>query len=99
MFGIVWVYNKVIYTPSMIVGPSIILLLSYVGKYLASDLDTFLPTYRQYLAINRYLRDVGLYNSDCLVLYMCITRQSETSHISRTIHRTSIHSNMLVDFL
>jgi len=31
MFGIVWVYNRVMNTPSMIVGPSTILLQPHVG--------------------------------------------------------------------
>ena len=42
MFGIVWMYNKAMNTPSMIVGPSIILLQPHVGwfhagRFLASD--------------------------------------------------------------
>ena len=37
MFGIVWVYNKVMNTPSMIVGPSTILLQPHVGRFHASD--------------------------------------------------------------
>ena len=37
MFGIVWVYNKVMNTPSMIVGPSAILLQPHVGRFHASD--------------------------------------------------------------
>ena len=37
MFGIVWVYNKVMNTPSMIVGPSTILLQPHVGGFHASD--------------------------------------------------------------
>jgi len=39
MFGIVWVYDKVMNTPSMIVGPSIILLQPHVGEFHASDQD------------------------------------------------------------
>ena len=45
LFGIVWVYNKVMNTPSMIVSLSTILLQPHVGGFLASDLD-FLPTLR-----------------------------------------------------
>ena len=52
-------YNRMMNTPSMIVGPSIILLQPHVGRFLASDLD-FLPTFRQRLAIKWYLRDEGL---------------------------------------
>jgi len=37
MFGIVWMYNKVMNTPSMIVGPSTILLQPHVGGFHASD--------------------------------------------------------------
>ena len=37
MFGIVWVYNKVMNTPSMIVGTSTILLQPHVGRFHASD--------------------------------------------------------------
>ena len=60
MFGIVWVYNKVMNTPSMIVGPSTILLQPHVGRFHASDENTprkvppnldFLPTLRTSLAI------------------------------------------------
>ena len=50
MCGIVWMYNNVMNTPSMIVGPSIILLQPHVGRFHASDLD-FLPTLSQCLAI------------------------------------------------
>ena len=46
-------------TPSMIVGPSVILLQSLDGRFIASDLD-FLPTFRPHLAIKWHLRDVGL---------------------------------------
>ena len=37
MFGIVWVYNKLINTLSMIVSPSNILLQPLVGRFHASD--------------------------------------------------------------
>ena len=37
LFGIVWVSNRMMNTPSMIVGPSIILLQPHVGRFLASD--------------------------------------------------------------
>ena len=33
MFGIVWVYNKVMNTPSMNVTPSTILLQPHVGRF------------------------------------------------------------------
>ena len=47
-------------TPSMIVGPSVILLQPLDGRFLASDLD-FLLTFRQHLAIKCWhLRDLGL---------------------------------------
>jgi len=42
MFGIVWVYNKAMNTPSMIVGPSIILLQPHVGEFHASDEEQIL---------------------------------------------------------
>ena len=42
MFGIVWVYNKVMNTPSMIVEPSIILLQPNVGWFHASDQEKIL---------------------------------------------------------
>jgi len=55
MFGIVYMYNKVMNTPSMIAGPSTILLQPHVGGFHASDqpgknLD-FLPTLRASLVI------------------------------------------------
>jgi len=37
MFGSVWVYNKVMNTPSMIAGSSTILLQPHVGGFHASD--------------------------------------------------------------
>ena len=37
MFGIVWMYNKVSNTASMIVSPSTILLQPHVGGFHASD--------------------------------------------------------------
>ena len=37
MFGIVWMYNSVMNTPSMFVGPSNILLQPLAGRFLASD--------------------------------------------------------------
>ena len=37
MFGIVWVYSMVMNTPSMILGPSTILLQPLVGRFHASD--------------------------------------------------------------
>ena len=37
MFGIVWVYNSVMNTPSMFEGPSNILLQPLAGRFLASD--------------------------------------------------------------
>ena len=43
MFGIVWVYNKLINTPSMIVSPSTILLQPLVGRFIhASDQEKIL---------------------------------------------------------
>ena len=59
LIGIAYVFKRVMNTPSMIVGPSIILLQPHVGRFLASDPD-FLPTFRQCLAIKWYLRDEGL---------------------------------------
>ena len=35
LFGIVYMYNKVMNIPSMIVGPSILLLQPHVGRFLA----------------------------------------------------------------
>ena len=46
-------------TPSIIVGPSVILLQPLDGGFLASDFD-FLSTFRPHLAIKWHLRDVGL---------------------------------------
>jgi len=57
--GIVYVFKRVMNTPSMIVGPSIILLQPLVGRFHASDLN-FPPTFWQCLAIKWYLRDEGL---------------------------------------
>ena len=37
MFGIVWVYNKLMNTPSMIISPSTILLQPHVGRFHASE--------------------------------------------------------------
>ena len=37
MFGIVWMHNSAMNTPSMIVGPSTILLQPHVGRFHASD--------------------------------------------------------------
>ena len=42
MFGIVWVYNKVMNTPSMIVTPSTILLQPHVDRFHASDQEKIL---------------------------------------------------------
>ena len=39
MFGIVWVYNKVTKTHSMIVSPSTILLQPHVGGFHASEYE------------------------------------------------------------
>lgn len=46
VFGIGYVYNKVINTPSMISGPSIILLQPHVGRFHASL--NFQSTFRQH---------------------------------------------------
>ena len=52
LFGIVWVYNKLMNTPSMIVSLSTILLQPYVGRFLPQNGQkfNFLPTFRQCLA-------------------------------------------------
>ena len=67
MFGIVWMYNKVMNTPSMIVGPSTILLQPHVGGFHASDLD-FLPTLRQVWPSRGGISACRCYNSRCLAL-------------------------------
>jgi len=77
MFGIVWVYNKLINTLSMIVSPSTILLQSHVGRGLhASDPEkisiTFLPTLRQVWQSSGGITACRCYNSRCLALYGCI---------------------------
>jgi len=59
LIGIVYVFKRVMNTPNMIVGPSIILLQPLVGRFHASDLDVE-STFRQRLAIKWYPRDVGL---------------------------------------
>jgi len=58
LIGIVCVFKRMMNTPSMIVGPSFILLQPLVGRFHTSDFD-FQPTFRQRLAIKWYLRDLG----------------------------------------
>jgi len=41
LFGIVYVHNRLMNTPSMIVSPSTILLQPHVGRFLASDYSDF----------------------------------------------------------
>jgi len=65
LIGIVYVLNRLMNTPSMIVGPSVTLLRPHVGRFHASDFD-FDPTFRQRLAIKWYLRDEGLL-LECLI--------------------------------
>ena len=41
LFGIVWVYNMLMNTPSRFLGPSVILLQPHGGRFLASDSDFY----------------------------------------------------------
>jgi len=72
LINIVYVFKRVMNTPSMIVGPSIILLQPLVGRFHASDLNSR-PTFWQCLAIKWYLRDEGLL-LQCLIgiVYICL---------------------------
>ena len=73
---VVWVYNKLMNTPSMIVSPSIILLQPHVGRFHASDQEKISIFCR--LSDNVWPTSGGMAscrccNSGCLALYGCVT--------------------------
>ena len=90
-FGIVWVHNKLINTPSMILSPSTILLQPHVWLFLASqvrkNLD-FLPTIRQVWPSSGSIAACRGYNSRCLALSGSVSRWLIPPHVYKSINHT-----------
>ena len=77
LFGIVWVYNKLMNTVSMIVSPSSILLQPHVEMFHASDqekISIFCQLSGQVWSSSGGITACRCYNSSSLVLYDCIKK-------------------------
>ena len=88
MFGIVWVYNKLMNTPSMIVSPSTILLQPHVGGFLASDLDFFAHshvTFGHQVAPQRCKLATIVAVCHCIGVYQS---DEHSQHDCRALHHT-----------
>jgi len=66
LIGIVYVFKRMMITPSMIVGSSVIPLQPLLLAGFMPQIFRFQLTFRQCLAIKWYLRDVGLL-LECLI--------------------------------
>ena len=93
MIGIVWVHNKVMNTPSMIVGPSTILLQPHVGRFHASDQEKILIFCAN--SQDKFGRQVVVYHhAKCYysslfgIVWMVNKCDEHSHHDCKTLHHT-----------